>query len=242
MGHTHLAAGQKRIANGSQEKRPEKRKLVWRRESTSLVDGEHKGKVPGSAPRFGEDAGKVNGPSKPLNNVDNKDKMRKGNDAKETTTSVSSNNYLSLEKRKELDALRSSIREKKAALEKKKSQILQKLAIKEELEESEREAKREKLETGFAGALAAEFGKLDNNPASMNQLVAADKDEVDRILSAHTDYEVLNLYPGVDAFTVRKKYREMAVKLHPDRCTADGASDAFQKMVKSYKQILKYAR
>lgn len=237
MGHKPLAKIEKRSRGTN--KRPEKRKLVWRRDSNSFRDGEQKVTAAGLAQGVG--GSKDDAPVKPSNHLDKQASLMKGKDGSELA-GASRMSAVSLEKRKELEALRWSIREKKAALEKKKREILHKLATTEELEESHRKSRKEKLEAGFASSLAAEFGNIDDKPFSFNEQTAADNDEVDRILSAHTDYEVLNLHPGVDASTVKKRYREMAVKLHPDRCNASGASDAFQKMVKSYKQILKYAR
>ena len=241
MGLNPLAKIEKRSRVTS--KRPEKRKLVWRRDSISLSDGEQKVSAAGLATgvRGTRDDAQVGASVKPSNHMDKQASLTKEKHGSDVS-GASRMSAVSLEKRKELDALRLSIREKKAALEKKKKEILHKLATTEELEESRRKAKKEKLEAGFAGSLAAEFGNIGDKPCSFNEQTAADNDEVDRILSAHTDYEVLNLHPGVDASTVKRRYREMAVKLHPDRCNASGASDAFQKMVKSYKQILKYAR
>lgn len=43
------------------------------------------------------------------------------------------------------------------------------------------------------------------------------------------------------AALLRKRYREMAIVLHPDKCKTEGASEAFQKLVSAYKNLLKYA-
>lgn len=50
------------------------------------------------------------------------------------------------------------------------------------------------------------------------------------------------LQPGADAAAVRRRYREMAVSLHPDKCRAAGATDAFQRLVKAYTSLLQFAR
>lgn len=47
---------------------------------------------------------------------------------------------------------------------------------------------------------------------------------------------------GADAVAVRRRYREMAVALHPDKCSVKGASDAFQRLVLAYQGVAKYAK
>ena len=34
----------------------------------------------------------------------------------------------------------------------------------------------------------------------------------------HDLYELLQINPGADALSIKRKYRELAVALHPDKC------------------------
>ena len=47
---------------------------------------------------------------------------------------------------------------------------------------------------------------------------SGDDREVARVLKARDDYEVLRLSPGCPLPALKKRYREMAVLLHPDKC------------------------
>eukprot|EP00658_Telonema_sp_P-2_P007041 TRINITY_DN1262_c0_g1_i3.p1 TRINITY_DN1262_c0_g1~~TRINITY_DN1262_c0_g1_i3.p1 ORF type:complete len:309 (+),score=52.55 TRINITY_DN1262_c0_g1_i3:57-983(+) len=53
--------------------------------------------------------------------------------------------------------------------------------------------------------------------------------QIDRIAAAGTHYEVLDLTDGSDFSheEVEKQYRQLARRLHPDKCSLDGAEEAF---------------
>ena len=51
----------------------------------------------------------------------------------------------------------------------------------------------------------------------------------------------VQLPAGAGAAVIRKKYKEMAVALHPDKCKVEGASDAFRRLVQAQQNVLKYA-
>ena len=51
----------------------------------------------------------------------------------------------------------------------------------------------------------------------------------------------VQLPAGAGAAVIRKKYKEMAVALHPDKCKVEGASDAFRRLVQAQQNLLKYA-
>jgi len=57
---------------------------------------------------------------------------------------------------------------------------------------------------------------------------------VQRVQLAGTDWQVLDLPPGSQKKWVTKSYRELAKLLHPDKCSAPGAKEAFQKLNKAY--------
>ena len=63
-------------------------------------------------------------------------------------------------------------------------------------------------------ATAAEIAAANGVKSS----AAATEREVARVLCARDDYEVLRLAPGAAMSALKKRYREMAVALHPDKC------------------------
>ena len=66
---------------------------------------------------------------------------------------------------------------------------------------------------------------------------AADEAEVTRVLGSLTDADVLGLPPRPSAEVVKQAYRTLAKKLHPDKCTASRAKDAFQRVHKAYQRL-----
>ncbi len=66
---------------------------------------------------------------------------------------------------------------------------------------------------------------------------AADEAEVARVLGALTDADVLGLAPHPQAEAVKRAYRALAKRLHPDKCTAARATDAFQRILKAYQRL-----
>ncbi|KAK9916637.1 hypothetical protein WJX75_005192 [Coccomyxa subellipsoidea] len=101
--------------------------------------------------------------------------------------------------------------------------------------------RKSRLEAGFAEAFkqakqtaAADMAKPGRAPVS-----AADTAEVARVLAARDDYEVLGVQPGASSAAARRRYREMAVALHPDKCRVPKAKDAFQRLVRAYQEVTK---
>eukprot|EP00884_Botryococcus_braunii_P000883 jgi/Botrbrau1/10796/Bobra.0064s0002.1 len=78
--------------------------------------------------------------------------------------------------------------------------------------------------------------------APSKPVAVADEVEVARVLAASTDYAVLQVQPGTAAADIKRRFREMAISLHPDKCKVEGASDAFQRMAAAYQNVLKFAR
>ena len=51
---------------------------------------------------------------------------------------------------------------------------------------------------------------------------------VTRIKRCRDYYEILGLTKQADDDDLKKSYRKLALKLHPDKCRAPGAADAFK--------------
>ncbi|KAK9843550.1 hypothetical protein WJX81_008423 [Elliptochloris bilobata] len=102
--------------------------------------------------------------------------------------------------------------------------------------------RRDRLKAGFAQAFreaeALAAAELREERGAVS--AGADAREVARVLAAPGDYEVLRLAPGASAAALRRRYREMAVALHPDKCKVDGATNAFQRMVQAYQNLLRF--
>lgn len=61
--------------------------------------------------------------------------------------------------------------------------------------------------------------------------------EVGRVLGALTDADALGLPPHPPPDAVRRAYRALAKQLHPDKCGAEGATDAFQRVARAYQRL-----
>jgi flagellar biosynthesis GTPase FlhF len=145
-------------------------------------------------------------------------------------------------KAKELERLRQQIEAKKRTIQQNTESAKAAAINLQKKEEEEREQRRKKLEAGFSSAFAAAKEAADADIAASKSVISfADEVEVDRVLAAGTDYGVLLLAPGASAAAIRKRYRAMAVRLHPDKCKAPRAAEAFNRLVLAYQQISKYA-
>ncbi|GAB4813632.1 hypothetical protein N2152v2_000678 [Parachlorella kessleri] len=140
----------------------------------------------------------------------------------------------------ELQALRQRILEKQAQLrEARPAGQAVRAADREQLKQE----RRQRLQSSFAKALAdADLAGVAEVVSSKASVSYADEYEVQRVLRCTSDYEVLKLQPGVDTVNIKRRYREMAVVLHPDKCRAPHATDAFQRLVRAYQSLLQFAR
>jgi len=146
----------------------------------------------------------------------------------------------------ELETLRKKIEARREAIQEESNKVSAAkaaAAAADKAKEAEREARRVKLEAGFASAFASAKEAADADiAASKTAVTFANIDEVQRVLESPSDYAVLRLAPGADGVALRRRYREMAVQLHPDKCKVEGASDAFHRVVLAYQQLIKYAK
>ncbi|KAL3130262.1 hypothetical protein ABBQ38_008095 [Trebouxia sp. C0009 RCD-2024] len=162
------------------------------------------------------------------------------------TGAASQDSAAVLERRKreaELAELKRRIQqhEVQAAEHKRKKAALEAHAAQEEKHEQGK--RRAKLEAGFAEAFKHAKQMADAEAAQRKTPVKlASADEIRRVLNAKTDYDCLQVNLQADALTIKRKYKELAVALHPDKCKAAGATDAFQRLVKAYQNLLKHAK
>ncbi|GBC75712.1 Chaperone protein DnaJ [archaeon HR06] len=53
------------------------------------------------------------------------------------------------------------------------------------------------------------------------------------------DFETLGLSPNASVEEVRKAFKRLALKYHPDKCKEEGALEKFRKIVEAYNNIMK---
>lgn len=148
------------------------------------------------------------------------------------------------EKLRKLEVLRAKIAEKEKELRDDKSEFLEtNIRVESEVQNEERirNERRKRLDSSFAQAFESAKEAAAADIKSCRQTIQfADDSEIKRILNAKSDYMVLGLSPGVDGATVRKRYRQIAITVHPDKCKHPNADQAFHRIVKAYRQLSKY--
>ena len=112
------------------------------------------------------------------------------------------------------------------------------------MEKQKKQKAASNLLSGFAAArkkhgVGTADGPETTEPTPEVELTQEEKDrqEVRRVMMATSDWQVLNLVPNAQPKWVKQAYRELAKVLHPDKCKAPGAKDAFQKLSKAYQNI-----
>ncbi|KAA6418355.1 MAG: dnaJ protein subfamily C member 27-like [Trebouxia sp. A1-2] len=157
------------------------------------------------------------------------------------------------QKAAELAELKRRIQEHEAQLAARKRQKESQEAQAAQEARHEQAKRKAKLEAGFAEAFKRAKAVADAELAQRKgPLKMASSDEIRRVLNAKTDLDCLQacqqfcfvmvVKAGVDALTIKRKYKELAVALHPDKCKEEGATDAFQRLVKAYQNLFKYAK
>jgi len=53
------------------------------------------------------------------------------------------------------------------------------------------------------------------------------------------DFETLGLSPNANIEEVKKAFKRLALKYHPDKCKEEGALERFRKIVEAYNNIMK---
>ncbi|KAK9809297.1 hypothetical protein WJX73_002604 [Symbiochloris irregularis] len=98
--------------------------------------------------------------------------------------------------------------------------------------------RKARLDAGFAEAFRVAEEAAAAAAASTQKSIAADASEVARVLAAKSHWDCLQLPLNSTRDALKRKYRAMAVALHPDKCKVDGATDAFQRLVQAYQALL----
>ena len=63
--------------------------------------------------------------------------------------------------------------------------------------------------------------------------------EVGRVLGCTNHLQVLKVSAHSSAGEIRKAYLLLSRALHPDKCRVDKATDAFQRVSRAYKELMK---
>ena len=153
--------------------------------------------------------------------------------------------------KEEAERMKRSIKETAAKAKARKEEAQREEHARKELELKEKQMEKQKkqkaasnLLSGFAAArkkhgVGTADGPETTEPTPEVELTEEEKDrqEVRRVMMATSDWQVLNLVPNAQPKWVKQAYRELAKVLHPDKCKAPGAKDAFQKLSKAYQNI-----
>ena len=153
--------------------------------------------------------------------------------------------------KEEAERMKRSIKETAAKAKARKEEAQREEHARKELELKEKQMEKQKkqkaasnLLSGFAAArkkhgVGTADGPKTTEPTPEVELTQEEKDrqEVRRVMMATSDWQVLNLVPNAQPKWVKQAYRELAKVLHPDKCKAPGAKDAFQKLSKAYQNI-----
>jgi hypothetical protein len=147
-----------------------------------------------------------------------------------------------------VELLRARIRQQQA----KQDAVKAAQQVKQEQKQQQEEilSRKQRLNNAFGGAFASAkakqaeeaaaaraAAKQDAAGAAAGAQAEADAIEVQRVLSSKSDYDVLQLKPGCGAAALKKRYKEMAVRLHPDKCKDPQASSAFQRAHRAYQAL-----
>ena len=107
---------------------------------------------------------------------------------------------------------------------------------KKELADRVRVLQRERAAAPAAGAAGATASRRASRgsggaPADVPQDVAA---AIERALAAADAYEALGVARGASPAACKKAYRRLALRLHPDKCRAPNAEEAFKRVSAAY--------
>ena len=64
--------------------------------------------------------------------------------------------------------------------------------------------------------------------------------EIQRIHTSKTHYEVLNVDTKCEIDEIKSKYKKLAILVHPDKCSLEGAEESFKKLNTAYSCLSKH--
>ncbi|KDD77178.1 hypothetical protein H632_c3p2 [Helicosporidium sp. ATCC 50920] len=143
-------------------------------------------------------------------------------------------------RRKEMEALQRMIAEKKAERD---GALKRQAEAHARVKSGELEAWRSQINSAFQSILAsAKQDAAEDIAVQKVPVTYATRADIQRVLDAPDDYSVLQVQPDTSAAELRRRYRRLAVTLHPDKCATEGASEAFQRLVRAFQNLQDYAR
>ena len=133
----------------------------------------------------------------------------------------------------------------KAALEAAEAEKIKQAKLAEErkarakADSEDRRKRAGNLLSGFRGVRKTNEERVEHLAKPVENLSPEEIERraVQRVLLAGSDWQTLDLPPGSQKKWVKKSYLELAKVLHPDKCSAPGAKEAFQKLNKAYKAL-----
>lgn len=133
----------------------------------------------------------------------------------------------------------------KAALEAAEAEKIKQAKLAEErkakakADSEDRQKRAGNLLSGFRGVRKTNEERVEQLAKPVENLSPEEIERraVQRVLLAGSDWQTLDLPPGSQKKWVKKSYLELAKVLHPDKCSAPGAKEAFQKLNKAYKAL-----
>ena len=76
------------------------------------------------------------------------------------------------------------------------------------------------------------------NPVSDRPYTKEQENACRVILESKTHYETLSIEKTASMEEIKKAYRKLALRFHPDKCSAPKADEAFKKISKAFKVLL----
>jgi len=142
------------------------------------------------------------------------------------------------EQRLRLANLQREIKEIQKTLNEKEELARQRQATAEQAQINEKISKKHEQErkTKIQSSFKQVFNVPEKESPGTNGI--ASKEDVQRILNSRSDYDCFQLSQPTMLSTIKKKYKELARMLHPDKCKLDGAKEAFIKIGEAYDRLI----
>ena len=100
--------------------------------------------------------------------------------------------------------------------------------------EKSKKSSQSKGNQGQANAPAKDSSSSSKQPTQENSTKGGRDDLVERIKRAKDHYQVLGIDRSASDDDVKKAYRKLALKLHPDKNKTPGAEEAFKNVSKAF--------